>query len=97
MGRGFCQDDWEGKFVGVGCEVIVGESSLLILPTMTAVLYWQSFALLYHRWDKMPLHRWMEPCVQWHFLNKHYLLNLCFMYSLAFNSKVSSSGASGSI
>ena len=39
----------------------------------------------------------MEPCVQWHFLNKHYLLNLCFMYSLAFNSKVSSSGASGSI
>lgn len=58
--------------MGVGCEVIVGESSLLILlckpfreaserddfPTMTAVLYWQSFALLYHRWDKMPLHRW---------------------------------------
>lgn len=39
----------------------------------------------------------MEPCVQWHFLNKHYLLNLCFMYSLAFNSRVSSSGASGSI
>ena len=30
MGRGFCQDDWEGKFVGVGCEVIVGESSLSI-------------------------------------------------------------------
>ena len=27
-------------------------------PTTTAVLYWQSFALLYHRWDKMPLHRW---------------------------------------
>ena len=39
----------------------------------------------------------MEPCVQWHFLKKHYLLNLCFMYSLAFNSRVSSSGASGSI
>ena len=39
----------------------------------------------------------MEPCVQWHFLNKHYLLNLCFMYSLAFNSRVSSNGASGSI
>ena len=82
--------------MGVGCEVVVGKSSLSIhllcngektqklwkplltqfslseasrnglhngierddFPTTTAVLYWQSFALLYHRWDKMPLHRW---------------------------------------
>ena len=135
MGRGFCQDDWEGKFVGVGCEVIVGESSLLILlckPFREASEsencvsngfhnFWV-FSPLHNKWierDDFP--RWppyftgkvlpcciidgtkchctggMEPCVQWHFLNKHYLLNLCFMYSLAFNSRVSSSGASGSI
>ena len=135
MGRGFCQDDWEGKFVGVGCEVIVGESSLSIplckpfreaseskiVSAMASTIFESSLHCTISKSKEMIFPRQppyftgkvlpcciidgtkchctggMEPCVQWHFLNKHYLLNLCFMYSLAFNSRVSSSGASGSI
>ena len=83
--------------MGVGCEVIVGESYLLIIPRRPPYFNGKVLPCCIIDGTKCHCTGGMEPCVQWHFLNKHYLLNLCSMYSLAFNSRVSSSGASGSI
>ena len=85
--------------MGVGCEVDRGRIISFDSPTGMKPPYFTGKVLPCCIIDGTKCHctGGMEPCVQWHFLNKHYLLNLCFMYSLAFNSRVSSSGASGSI
>ena len=75
----------------------ISESKEMILPRRPLYFTGKVFPCCIIKGTKCHCTGGMEPCVQWHFLNKHYLLNLCFMYSLAFNSKVSSSGASGAI